>query len=182
MAAAIKTANPSCACCVKIRCFDDTQATVALACMLQVRHSSPASCMLQLHVAAACCSCMLQVRHSSPCACMLQVHVADTLAVVGRSILSPTASSATFKCGYTLDASQRIRFVHKCPTFAKDLQDSFTNPIYCHVHAYTRLDAYKKVKKTKKSKRHKNQIVHMPCICTTLSSAPSTATFMRTRA
>jgi len=139
-------------------------------------------CMLQLHVAAACCRCMLQVRHSSPCACMLQVHVADTLAVVGRSILSPTASSATFKCGYTLDASQRIRFVDKCPTFAKDLQDSFTNPIYCHVHAYTRLDAYKKVKKTKKSKRQKSQIVHMPCICTTLSSAPSTATFMRTRA
>ena len=71
MAAAIKKANPECACCVKIRCFDDTEATVALACMLQVRHCSPG-------------------------ACMLQVHVADTLAVVGPSILAPTTSFATF--------------------------------------------------------------------------------------
>jgi tRNA-dihydrouridine synthase len=35
MSAAIRKANPLCACCVKIRCFEDTEATVALARMLE---------------------------------------------------------------------------------------------------------------------------------------------------
>lgn len=35
MSAAIRKANPLCACCVKIRCFDDTDATIALARMLE---------------------------------------------------------------------------------------------------------------------------------------------------
>ena len=35
MAQAVSLANPQCACCVKIRCFDDTAATVALAQQLQ---------------------------------------------------------------------------------------------------------------------------------------------------
>ena len=35
MSTAIRRANPLCACCVKIRCFDDTDATIALARVLQ---------------------------------------------------------------------------------------------------------------------------------------------------